>query len=369
MNSTKIILKPILLFFSFLFLNLLIAQVPAISIKKVDGTPISTAKLEQEIQKIMDSIKMAGLSIAIINDSQLAYHHTFGVTNMESKEKLSKEHLFEGASLSKPIFAYFALKMVDKGILDLDKPLYEYIPHPGIAAESMEAYKTITARMVLSHSSGFPNFSEGKKVVLPFKPGTGYLYSGEGYQYLAAIIGHLNGVGWKEKFNAIFETEVTQALGMPNTSFLWNEHIANHKVYGHQDGKPTHNDTGGWSGKTFNAFSSIHSEALEYSKFIIAMLKKEGLSEEKYKEMLSQQNSFKATNELLKETGQTGWGLGFAQKPTPNGLMHLHTGNNHSFQAYTMFVPQQKYGLVLFTNSDKMLSFLNQIAAILGEQF
>ncbi|MEM6686649.1 MAG: serine hydrolase domain-containing protein [Bacteroidota bacterium] len=338
-------------------------------IKKVNGEQLEVAVLHQHIEQLMDSLEMPGLSIAIINDAEVAYHQTFGVSNVETDEKITTNSIFEGASLSKPIFAYFVLKMVDKGIIDLDKPLYNYLEHPGIAEDSKEKSKRITARMILSHSSGFPNFSRGQQVELPFTPGEGFLYSGEGYQYLAAIIGKLHNVGWKAKFNEIFEKEVTQPLDMKHTSFLWNDHLKAHKVFGHIKGKPTKNDNGQWSGKTFNAFSSIHSEAHEYAKFIIAMLKREGLSKATFDEMLATQNHFSADNELRQETGQTGWGLGFAQKPTPNGLMHLHTGNNHDFQAYTMFVPKQQYGLVVFTNSDKMLPFIQQLEEILEAQF
>jgi CubicO group peptidase (beta-lactamase class C family) len=338
-------------------------------ITKVNGESLKIARLNTHIEQLMDSLQMPGLSIAIINNATVAYHKTFGVANIETNEKITKNSIFEGASLSKPIFAYFVLKMVYKGIIDLDEPLHTYLEHPGIATNSIEKSKLITARMILSHSSGFPNFSRGKKVELPFTPGKGFLYSGEGYQYLAAIIGKLHNVGWKAKFNEIFQKEVTQPLNMTHTSFLWNEHLQNHKVFGHLKGKPTKSDHGSWSGKTFNAFSSIHSEASEYAKFIIAMLKQKGLSKASFKEMLQTQNTFSEDNELRKETGQTGWGLGFAQKPTPNGLMHLHTGNNHDFQAYTMFVPAQQYGLVVFTNSDKMLPFIQQLGTILGEQF
>ncbi|MDY8137678.1 serine hydrolase domain-containing protein [Aquimarina sp. 2201CG5-10] len=354
----------------FLLLTLIFwVQSNAQTIKKVNGELLKISELEAEVQKIMNQVKMSGLSIAIINDSKLAYHNTFGVVNSETKIKITKDHIFEGASLSKPIFAYFVMKMVDKGLLDLNKPLHDYFPHPAISQSSIEDYKLITAKMILSHSSGFPNFSEGQKINLPFKPGNGFLYSGEGYQYLAAVIGKLNGVGWKDKFNEIFKNQVTKPLSMKHTSFLWNDHLEKHKVYGHENGTPTSNGTGGWSGKTFNAFSSIHSEALEYSKFIITMLKQEGLSQESFTEMLKEQNTFSPSNQLFKETGQTGWGLGFAQKPTAYGTMHLHTGNNHDFQAYTMFIPDQKYGIVLFTNSDKMLPFIQKLNTILGEQF
>lgn len=314
-------------------------------IKAVDGSWVKTKTLEKRIEHLMDAVNMPGLSMAIINDKEIVYHKVFGVRNSETQEPVNEQSIFEGASLSKPIFAYFAMKMAEKGVLDLDKPLHEYFPHPGVDSASQEPYKRITARMALSHGTGFPNFSRGQAISLPFEPGTDFLYSGEAYQYVAAVIGKLNGVGWKEKFNAIFEREVSRPLGMKNTSFLWNDHLAQHKVYGHKEGKPTQNDTGGWSGKTFNAFSSIHSEAAEYALFIRAMLRQEGLSEASFKQMLYPQNKFKETNELYQETGQTAWGLGFAQKPTEHGVMHLHMGNNHDFQAYCMFILEQGYGV------------------------
>ncbi|MDX1471852.1 MAG: serine hydrolase domain-containing protein, partial [Flavobacteriaceae bacterium] len=304
------------------------------SINGIGGEPIAINHLEGQIQRIMDSIEMPGLSIAIINDKKIAYHHNFGVGNIETKEAVSPESIFEGASLSKPLFAYFVMKMVEEELIELDTPLYQYLEHPGIDEKSKEDYKLITARMVLSHQTGFPNHSEGKPISLAFKPGTGFQYSGEGYQYLLAAIGTIKGLGWGEEFNQFFEKEINEELGFNQTSFLWNEHFAENKVYGHKNGKPTNNDTGEWNGKNFISYASIHSNAKDYAKFILAMLKRQGLQPETFNEMLSEQVHFDDDNPLKIEVGQTGWGLGFAQKKTEDGTMHLHTGNNHDFQAY-----------------------------------
>ncbi len=339
------------------------------TIKAVDGTSVKVKNVDKRIEFLMDSMKIPGLSMAVINDNEIVYHKVFGVQNLETKQELTKQNIFEGASLSKPIFAFFAMKMVEQGILDLDKPLNDYLPHPAIDSASQEWYKKITPRMVLSHSTGFPNHANNQIIKLAHEPGNGFSYSGEAYQYLTAIIGIKNGVQWKDKFNAIFESNVTAPLNMNNTSFLWNDYIASNKVYGHKDGKPTDNGLGGWSGKTFNSFSSIHSEAGEYALFIKAMLKREGLASSSFDEMLSTQNEFNSDSELYQETGQTGWGLGFAQKKSENGLMHLHTGNNHDFQSYTMFLPEQEYGIVLFTNSGDMLPLVQGLDKVLGEQF
>lgn len=338
-------------------------------INKISGASIEVATLDRHISAIMDSIEMPGLSIAVINDNRIVYHSVFGVSNAQTKEPVTKKSIFEGASLSKPIFAYFALKMAEEGKLDLDKPLHEYLPHPGIAPQSQEEYKLITARMVLAHQSGFPNHSNDQLIELAFKPGTGFMYSGEAYQYLAAVIGMQNGIGFRKDLNELFQKKVTEPLEMVHTTFVWDKYLESHKVYGHDaNGAPTFNKPGPgrWSGETFNAFSSVHSEAYEYAKFIVAMLKREGLSNQTFDDMLKEHHRFKEDNPIKQETGQTGWGLGFAQKPTPSGMMHMHTGNNHDFQAYAMFIPEEKYGVVLFTNSPKMAPFIENLSKVLG---
>ncbi len=341
-------------------------------INTLDEKTVSIPILEKEIAKVMQENDIPGISIAIINNNQLAYHNIFGVSNAHTKEPLTAQSMFEAASLSKPIFAYFVMKMAEKGKIDLDTPLYKYLPHPGIAPESQEEYKLITARMVLAHQTGFPNHSNNEPIKLAFTPGTGFMYSGEAYQYLAAIIGMQNGVGWKADLNAIFQKEVTKPLNMEHTTFVWQEYLDKHKVFGHDaNGNPTANQPrpGYWDGTTFNAYSSLHSRADEYAKFILAMLKKEGLRPESFNEMLKEQTHFKDDNPLKQQTGQTGWSLGFAQKKTPDYTMHMHTGNNHDFQAYAMFVPEREYGIVIFTNSDKMEVFLEGFSKFFGPQF
>ena len=350
--------------------TVLSAQTNGSYISTADGKNIRVSDLNSHIEKSMDSLQLPGLSIAIINKAEIVYHNSFGLSNLKTKEKIDDQSIFEAASLSKPLFAYFALRMADKGLLDLDKPLYEYLPHPAITEESQEDYKLITARMVLSHSTGFPNWSNGNKIKLSFVPGNGFSYSGEAYQYLAAIIGQLNGVGWQEDLNDLFLKEVTLPLGMEHTSFVWNDYFKTHKAFGHDnENTPTDNGTGGWNGKTFGAAYSAHSQAADYAKFLIAMLREEGLKKSTFTEMLKEHNTFNKDSKIRKETGQSGWSLGFAIKPTSEGKMYLHTGNNRDFQAYCAIIPEKEYGLVLFTNSGKMLAFVKSLGNLLGEQF
>tara|TARA_R110002049_G_scaffold238215_1_gene411333 strand:- start:1452 stop:2573 length:1122 start_codon:yes stop_codon:yes gene_type:complete len=341
-------------------------------VTSVLGNAVPSTVLDTKIDSIVRSIDMPGLSIAIVNESKLVYHNTFGVVNAETKEPVGEKTIFEGASLSKPIFAYFVMKMVEKGKLDLDKPLYEYLPHPGTAETSQEDYKLITTRMVLSHRTGFPKHSEGKDIELAFKPSTDFEYSGEAFQYLAAVIGKLNDIGFKSDLNALFQKEVTEPLDMTHSTFIWDGHLAKHKAFGHdENGKPTQNNPsyGGWSGKTFNAYSSLHSEAKEYAQFLIALLEGKGLKSKTFTEMFKEHTHFKEDNPLKQQIGQTGWGLGMAQKPTEYGMMHMHTGNNHDIQSYMMVLPEKEFGIVFFTNSNKAIPFIQGLNSIIGPVF
>lgn len=344
------------------------AQTNTKSIKTLSGKSIEVSELNKGIRSIMDSIGMPGLSVAIINDAEIVYHNTFGVSNLKTKAPVTKESIFEAASLSKPLFAYFIMKQVEKGILNLDKPLYEYLPYPDIAYD--ERYKLITARMVLSHTTGFPNWrkddNKDDKLYIKFTPGTEFNYYGEGYQYLAAVIAKLNGTD-TNGLDEIFQKEVVEQIGAESLYYLRNDKIKKNKVYGHNENGPT--DNAQYDGKEFGAAYSLHTEAVSYATFLIAMLKKEGLKESSFGEMLKEQIHFKDDNKLKLMVGQTGWGLGFAQKPTSNGMIHLHTGNNHDFQAYAMIAPDKQYGFVFFTNAAKAEKFIEQIGTIIEKQF
>ena len=346
------------------------AQTNTSYIKAPDGRMITSEQLNNHIKKAMDSIGVPGLSIAIVNQDKIVYHHTFGVTSLKTKKPVTKQTIFEGASLSKPLFAYFIMKMIEKGELDLDKPIYPYVASiftEGVIAEdSFEAYKTLTPRIILSHGTGIPNWVKGKPITIAFTPGTDFSYSGEAYQHLGAAFGLKQGIGWGSALDSLFLKEAAHPMGMDRSFYTWNNVLEHNVAIGHTDGKVTteiHRDNKVGPGY------SLQTDAEDYALFLIEMMYPKNIKESTRDLMLTEHNHFKPDNKLLKEIGQTGWGLGFTQKPSPHGLMHLHTGNNHDFQAYAMFIPEQKYGFVMFVNSNNLLPLLESMTEVLGEQF
>ena len=313
------------------------------------GKAFSQVELDSFFTALMDSLNMPGLSVAIINNATVVYHTSMGEKSMETHTPVGPDTYFEAASLSKPLFAFFVMKQLEKGVLDLDTPLYTYLPYPDI--EYDERYKLITARMVLSHSSGFPNWREDSLKIM-FDPGTNYLYSGEGYRYLAQVIAKNNDVSISQ-LDSLFQAEIARPLGAMKMTYQWKEELLLNKAVGHIDGKPTP-DAKDYKDSDFGAAGGLHTEANDYAKFLISLFEKDLLTEALTSEMLKEQIKLPEDdiNSIL--INASAWSLGFGIIPTSLGTCYWHAGNNDDFQSWMHFYPDRKYGIVLFTNSDRI---------------
>ena len=212
--------------------------------------------------------------------------------------------------MTKPVFAYTVLRLVDRGVLKLDTPLYTYRPYEDIADD--DRYKLITARMVLTHRTGFPNWRTGK-LAIKFTPGTEVSYSGEGFVYLGKVVEKLTG----KKLVDLCREEVFAPLGIENASLVWNEDVARLTATGHGGSSPLA------KGKPNepNMAASLHIDAKNYAKFLIAVLEGKGLSEPTSKEMLRSQVK-------VPDHQGASWGLGIAIEETPHGTHYGHGGRN-----------------------------------------
>jgi CubicO group peptidase (beta-lactamase class C family) len=151
-----------------------------------------------------------------------------GLKNAQKQDLIDGETIFEAASLSKPVFTYGILKLVENGKLDLDKPLAEYLCYADIKND--ERINAITARMVLTHTSGFPNWRpKNESLKIYFQPGERFSYSGEGFLYLQKVVEHISGLSLEE----YTQKNVFIPLGMTHSSFIWSndsKKAAGHKL-------------------------------------------------------------------------------------------------------------------------------------------
>lgn len=340
------------------------------SIRSFNENYISKSKIETFIKHQMGSLNMPGLSIAFINDDKIVYHNALGVKNIETQEKVDFSTIFDAASMSKTVFSFFALKMVDEGLLGLDIPLYTYMEYPDIAYD--ERYKSITARMVLSHTSGFPNwrFIDGKgnynpenKLTIQFQPGTKFQYSGEGYEYLANVIAHLKGVN-KNALQGLIKKELFEPLEMGNSSYVWNAYLEKHSVDGHFKGKLNSGYSSNEKNPDFKASASLQTESKEFARFLIAIINNKILSEKSYEALLKIQSVSPAT----KKSKVHKYGLGIVIEESAYGTNYSHGGDNLSNTALYMFNKEKKVGYVFFTNSENKDSFNENLLGFLLSQ-
>jgi len=344
------------------------------------GKLISNTAMDAFLKKQMDSLQLPGVSIAFINKGKIVYHRALGIKDIKTKAPVDEQSIFEAASLSKPIFTYWVLKMADRGILSLDTPLYKYLPYPDIAHD--ERYKLITARMVLSHQSGLPNWRffpadsalhvKPGNLYLKFTPGTSFFYSGEGFLYLGKVIAHLLNRSL-QNIEPVFEQEVTVPLHMAHSSFTANPYILKHKVSGHQEGHVDPVGGSNWpvlpslqiDSNTFNPAATLHTNALDYATFIIALMKDKGLSKNSIREMFRPQLTVPLAEDFRK-AGYSTWGLGIAIAQSPVGTFYLHSGNNGNFQSGFLMDKARQSGYVFFTNCDHGNTFNEKLEAFLS---
>lgn len=99
----------------------------ATEITRLDGTKLSVIELDQIVAGLMDSAKVEGLSLAVLNHNEENYIKSYGYKNKPKNEKLDLGTAHYAASFSKAVFSVLVLQLKEQGIIDLDVPLYTYL--------------------------------------------------------------------------------------------------------------------------------------------------------------------------------------------------------------------------------------------------
>ena len=262
------------------------------------------AAIDAEVSKIMASTHANGMAVAVIDHGKVGYVHAYGIRNAKG-DPLTADTVMYGASLTKTVFAYTVMQLVDQGKLnldvpiknDLDNPLPTYGPDP-VFPDKHGPYKDladdprwekITPRMCLTHSTGFNNFwfiEPDQKLRIHFDPGTRYSYSGEGLILLQFVIEH----GRRSQGLGLDVGDLTNTnfkrLGMPRTSLVWRDDFAANLADGWNDkGEPQPHD----QRSKVRAAGSMDTTISDLPKFAAALVRGDGLSAASRAEMTKPQ--------------------------------------------------------------------------------
>jgi CubicO group peptidase (beta-lactamase class C family) len=260
--------------------------------------------IDGEVGRILTRTHANGMAVAVIDRGKLQYIRAYGLRNAD-KEPLTTDTVMYGASLTKTVFAYTVMQLVDRGTLKLDTPLKDYLdkPLPSYGPDPVfpdkygpyrdlvndSRWEKITPRMSLTHSTGFHNFwfvEPDQKLRIHFEPGTRYSYSGEGFILLQFVIEH----GSRSKGLGLDVGALTQAnfdrLGMSRTSLVWRNDFRANLADGWNDrGQPQKHD----DRSKVRAAGSMDTTISDVAKFAAALVRCDGLSASSCAEMMKPQ--------------------------------------------------------------------------------
>jgi CubicO group peptidase (beta-lactamase class C family) len=317
------------------------------------GVLAAQSETDSLLTDLIQKHEIPAISLAFVEGDAITYSAALGVKSTKTKEPVDPNTLFSAASLSKPLFAYATLQLVEAGKLDLDRPVYEYFLYKDIQHD--ERHKQVTARMLLSHSAGLPNWRKGDLNFI-FDPGTDYHYSGEGFVWLMRVVEHLEG----KPIDQILAARAYKPLEMIHTSYVWQSDFENyalpHNALGEEKEK--------FKPQEGNSAHSLQTTAEDFARVLIALFNERGLTRETLAEMASPQadvKKFFAGDNPVDSQKQIDWGLGWGIQRSKRGKALWQWGDNGTFKAWVIAYPESRTGLVYFTNSSNGLRLVPEL--------
>jgi len=306
-------------------------------------------KLDDLMPSLMEDNNIRGVSLAIIQNSKVILTKSYGVQSARTKIAVTNETVYEFASLSKPIFSLAILQLAKEGKIDLDKPLYKYLEYKDAAHN--DNYKLITARIVLSHTTGFPNWGRGRSLDIAFTPGERFKYSGQGYYYLQKVVEKITG----KSLQQIVEEQVFIPIQMTHSSFIWKDEFQVNMAYGHSKNGRVVREIRKW--KEGVSATSLITDVRDYSKFVSYILNEYKKGNPIIRNMVSPKVQVKDYGKW----GQLFWSLGWGIEETKQGRSIWHWGNNGEFRSLVVANLENGNGLVYTANSSTGLQPIENI--------
>jgi CubicO group peptidase (beta-lactamase class C family) len=342
--------------------------------------PLKLRKLSagflKRLPQMMELAAVPGVAVAYVEDGRLSWSGEFGVKNANTREKVTADTVWQPASLSKPVFAFGVMKLVEAGRLDLDRPLIEYVPGELIKDEPRA--KLITTRHALSHSTGLQNwrFQAGQNLQMSFTPGERWQYSGEGIYYVQRAVEQITGQGLDQFMRAT----VFGPLGMTSSSYFWMPDYEKRVVTEHNGQgtvavdylitnapriqkvadewkKPVaewhHEDQERAQAQvenrfpplptffSMNAAGTLFAPIADYAKFVAAVIGN-GLSDRSLAEVLKPQTRINSS---------ISWGLGWGLQMDGGTTKFWHWGEGTNYRTFVIADRASRSAVIVFTNA------------------
>lgn len=333
----------------------------------------AVAAIDSLTPVLMKELHVPGVSIAVIQERGIVWSGEYGVADVRRGTPVTRETLFEAASMTKPVFAYTVMKLAEEGRIDLDRPLSGYLQERTLPDQPIRSL--VTARMALSHTAGFPNWRKGEEerggpLPVLFMPGSRFSYSGEGIYYLQRVVEKITG----QPIAAFARKTLLDPLGMSRTSYVWTTVVDSLLAAGHAADGTFLKKT---AYRHANAAYTLYTNAREYAAFLAEILKTDrsspcSISAASVGAMLAHHVKVDARMPVGRPGRARGtsvyWGLGWCVNTTGEGDIVHHSGSNRSgFRSFCQFSPRRGSGLVIMTNGVRGDELWARLVAMAGD--
>ena len=290
----------------------------------------------QTVAGLLDGDNVPGAVVGVLENDGSSSVIAAGIRG-DGLGPVGEDTVFAAASLTKPVFATAVMTLVDDGTLDLDRPLSTYGADSWLAEDARS--DSITARMALSHTTGFPNWRDNDGLYVRWQPGTRWGYSGEGFAYLWSVVHRVLGVDIDE----FMVDKVFGPLGMTDSSFAWRADFPARIAVGHdRHGAALPRDV--WPSYKAPA-GALYTTAGDYLRFLAHSLSRS-------------QHMFEPQARIDDELA---WGLGWGIEEADGDRAVWQWGNDPGYKNFVIGRPGDRRGLVVFTNGDRGAAVYSEI--------
>jgi len=351
---------------------------PAASLAGPAADQAAQAWLSRQLPALCQQFAVPGAQLCMLRGGQTVWTLCYGTKRAgQPQAAIQADTVFEAASMSKPVFAWLAMRACELGRLALDRPVAEQMPEAALQAFFADTHAApaqqqtwraqITPRHLLSHRPGLPNWREEDAESKPdrpalglaFQPGSDFRYSGEGYALLQNCLEHIEG----QPLQDMAQRQLFEPQAMRHSGFVLTPALDALRARGHaEDGQALPLARYAQA----NAGYTLYTTAQDYARFLSLMIAQAPA------QMLSPQVEVKSRPPIqrpgLAHSDSVQWSLGFALNPTAQGVIAYHSGaNSTGFRAYSQFSPTRKSGLVFLSNGLSGHEVWQRLVAEMGD--
>ena len=359
-----------------LFATSAFAQQP--SITRPDGGKLTPAQIDSTVNGLIQVADVTGAGVALLHGGKVVYLKAYGMRDTEKNLPLTPDSVMTAASLTKSAFAIVVMKLVQKHLLDLDKPIELYLGQP---IGDFPAYADLkgdprtaklTLRILLDHTTGFANFrglEDDHKLHIHYDPGTRYGYSGEGIDLAQFVVEKVTG----KSATQLMQDELCDRLQMTRTSMIWqprfeSDYANGYDEYGRSLGPERRSSP--------SAAGSLQTTPRDYATLLSALMSSNILSSAARDGMLTPQIRIHSAHQFPSLSTDTtsaydpvelSYGVGWGLYKSPYGPAFFKEGHDEGWRNLALCFSNGNGILVMTNSSNGEGIFKPLVEALLGE--